>query len=314
MMAAPITAPAAPTSAEGLAQNAAALKPGQTVDAFAADHFIGEPKLDGWRLLIHRAEDGVHTYSRAGKCQDGKLPAIEAEVEARFPAGTWLDGEAVAMRVESGAIVHDWNTVQSVLGSSPKKAAAKSGPISIMVFDLIAHGGTDARSLPFGKRRDLLERIFAEAKMEKLLLAPQLEPTEGSVDALLAQGFEGMVIKDRTAPYASGKRGQGWTKIKPSADEDVVIMGYKEGENGFTGLVGAVVFGQMKDGKLVERGRCSGMDMATRKAISKDRDGWLGEVIEISRWDIMESGKFRHPQMKRKRVDKAPDECAWSAA
>lgn len=306
------TLPGAPTSATDLAQNAATLKPGQTVASFKGERFVGEPKLDGWRLLAHRTENGVHLYSRSAQSYTGSLPKIEAEIAATFPPGTWLDGEAVALRIEGGQLVHDWASVQSVLGSGTAKAAAQSDGISYMVFDLLAHGDIDARGVPFAKRRELLERAFEGTELQRLILIPQLQPTEATVDALLAQGFEGMVVKDRQARYASGKRGHGWTKIKPATTEDVVVMGFKPGENGFAGMVGAVVFGQYVEGELVERGRCSGMNMQTRKAMTADPDAWLGTVIEISRWDIMESGSFRHPQMKRKRSDKAPHECTWT--
>lgn len=304
----------APTRADGLAQNAEKAKDGcgPLETAFPAPRYVGEPKLDGWRLLVHRDKDGVHLYTRTAKSHDGSLPEIEAEIMDRFPAGTWLDCEAVALQVEDGKIVHDWNTVQSVLGSGTAKAAAKSGSISLMVFDLIAHGGTDARLLPLARRRELLEDIFEEGAWGRVLLVPQLQPTDAGLEALLAQGFEGMVIKDRTARYASGKRGQGWTKIKPQDTEDVVIMGFKAGENGFTGMVGAIIFGQYRDGELTERGRASGMDMRTRKAMTEKPEDWIGQVVEVAHMGVMDSGNFRHPQTKRRRTDKAPTDCTWS--
>jgi ATP-dependent DNA ligase len=81
-------------------------------------------------------------------------------------------------------------------------------------------------------------------------------------------------------------------------------MGYKEGQNGFTGMVGAIVFGQYDEtGALTERGRCSGMDLATRREISENRDGFLGSVIEVAHHGVIKN-KLRHPQFKRFRPDK----------
>jgi hypothetical protein len=56
------------------------------------------------------------------------------------------------------------------------------------------------------------------------------------------------------------------------------------------------------------------MNMQTRTAMTEHPEQWVGQVIEIGRWDIMESGAFRHPQMKRRRDDKAPEECTWTEA
>jgi len=305
---------AAPTSPEKLAQNAEALKKGMSPDNFSDPRYVGEPKLDGWRLLTHIADDGVHLYTRSAKSHDGSLPMIEAELGEHLPTGTWLDGEAVALTIEDGQVTHDWGTVQSVLGSSTAKAAAKSEKITYMVFDLIAHGGIDARSLPYTKRRDLLERLFDKISLNRIQLVPQVEVNDESVQALLAQGFEGMVIKDTTARYASGQRGGGWTKIKPQDNIDVVVTGFKPGENGFAGMVGAVIFSQYdQQGNLIETGRCSGMDMTTRQHMTDNPDAWLGKVIEIKHMGIMPTGGFRHPQFAKLRDDKPAAECVIDA-
>jgi bifunctional non-homologous end joining protein LigD len=299
-----------------LGQNAEKLPNGKTASSFDPARYVGEPKLDGWRLLVHRHADGVALYTRSGKRHDGSLPTIEAELEANLPVGTWLDCEAVGVTVIDGKVSIEWGIVQSILGSTTGKAAAQEDKITLMAFDLIAHGDIDARGLSFGQRRELLEAIFDGAEWKRTILVPQVQPTDNSVEALLAQGFEGMVIKDRKARYASGQRGKGWTKIKATYTDDVVIMGFKPGENGFSGMVGAVIFGEYDDeGNLVETGRASGMDMRTRENMTKNPDKWIGTVIEISHMGRLggPDSPRRHPQTKRPRPDKAPTDCTISA-
>jgi len=299
--------PSAPTDPSELAQNAEAFK-GSSL-RFDTPRWVGEPKLDGWRILIHVSEDGVHLFSRTGKCYDGHLPGIEAEVEA-LPPGTWLDGEAVALQVNDGQVTHDWSVVQSVLGSSRPRAAALSEKITFVAFDLIAHGGIDARRLSYAKRRQLLTTLFDQHDFDRLMLVPQVTPTDDSLHRLLAQGFEGMIVKDTLAPYASGKRGAGWLKVKPQETLDAVVMDFTVGENGFTGLVGAVVFGlHDAKGKLVEAGRCSGMTMTVRQDMTDRPRHWLGAVIEVKHMGQMPSGGYRHPQFHRRRDDKAREAC-----
>jgi bifunctional non-homologous end joining protein LigD len=301
-----------------LAQNAQPTKafPGST-----DGKKVGEPKYDGWRLIAVVRDDHVDFYSRSGKTYN-VLTVIEAELLATvtaddgtvrrvFPAGTILDGEVVALVVQDGKVINEWGTTQSVMTKGGAVAAAMSAKVSYMVFDLIAHAHIDARPLPYDKRRALLERIFDAhgEQFAKVKLTPQVEPTEQSYAALLAQGFEGMVVKRRNAPYASGKReGAGWEKAKPTTTIEGVIMGFTPGKEGFTGMVGAVVFGQ-HDGKgLVERGKVSGMDMRTRLAMTKNPDQWIGKVIEIAHEGVSignsDTGRFRFPRMKRVRPDK----------
>jgi ATP-dependent DNA ligase len=303
-----VTLPKAPTQAKGLAQNAESLKGAGL--AHLSERFVGEPKLDGWRLLVHIAEEGTRIYTRTGKCHTGSLPALERELAEQLPPGTWLDGEAVAMSIEDGRVTHDWGKVQSILGSSTRKAALLSQHITFVAFDLISHAGIDARALPYDKRRKLLVEIFDRTDFEKAMLVPQVEPTDQSLDALLAQGFEGMMVKDRHAPYASGKRGNGWVKVKPQDTLDVVVTGFRPGQNGFSGMVGAITFGQHdEDGDLIEVGRCSGMTMAIRRQMTDYPDAWIGRVIEVKHMGKMPTGGYRHPQFYRIRDDKEAQEC-----
>lgn len=283
-----------------LAHNA---EPGKSVPVTGGP-YVMECKLDGWRILAHVHESGVTLYARSGNTYTDRLPHIVAELGASFPAGTWLDCEAVAIRVENGQMVDDWGNVQSVLTTlGPNSAAAKK--VSLMVFDLLAHGGLDARPLPFVSRRELLAQVFDGATFKHLRLVPQLEASDAAHDAYVAMGFEGSMVKALNAPYASGKRGAGQIKLKPQTTIDTVVMGFKPGENGFSGMVGAVIFGQHVDGVLKERGRCSGMSMKVRVDMTKNPSKYVGNVMEIKHMGFMKDG-LRHPQFHRMRADRDP--------
>lgn len=299
--------PVAPTSPKKLAQKAEATK-GVAASSFDADKYVMEPKYDGWRLLVYVAEDGVHLFSHTGTCHNGKWPALEADFATLKP-GTWIDGEAVAFKVDGDFVVHEWGSVQEVLGSNANKAAPLSVKLTFVAFDLISHADIDARQLPFRRRRELLEAVFGKYDFEAAILTPQMSPTDAGLAGLVAQGFEGAVVKSLAAPYASDKRGAGQYKLKPQETNDFIVVGYKPGENGFTGMVGAIVFGAYDDdGKLVEVGRCSGMDMSTRVALTKEPEKYLGQVFECAHFGYMKDA-YRSPQWKRWRPDKDAAEC-----
>lgn len=278
----------------------------------STDGYAGEPKWDGWRIIAIICAGYVDFFSRSGNSYNGRLPAIEAELLAHFPEGTVLDGEVVALKVlPNGHIVNEWGTTQSVLTKVGGHAAASK--VSFMVFDLLAHRGIDARSLPYVRRRDLLEQIWEnETGFERVLLTPVLAPTDEQYELLVAQGYEGMILKKLSAPYGSGKReGAGWRKAKPTTSVEGVIMGFTEGKEGFAGMVGAIVFGQFNDGVMTERGRVSGMDMRTRQSMTTHPEKWVGKVIEIAHEGVnigqSDSGRFRFPRFKRMRPDRDPE-------
>lgn len=306
------TAPAASSlTAKGLAHN---LETSQSVDGALAGHEgVIQAKLDGIRLLAHVTEDGAFLYARSGNSKSGKLPHVEASLAENLPAGTWLDGEAVVFNSDG---TQAWGKAQSVLGANP--GHSESAQVAYVVFDLIAHGGIDARPLPFSKRRELLKAVFAQADFDSsVVLIPQAEASEEAHEDNLANGFEGSVVKHLDAPYRSGVRGAGQFRLKPQATVDAVVMGFKDGKSSFEGLVGALVFGQFDPatGKLVERGACSGFDFQTRVDITNHKDAWLGRVIEVAHHGAMPPtaanphGALRHPQFKRTRTDKDAMEC-----
>lgn len=301
---------------ESLPQNAEAAKSVTQVIASGGD-CVMEMKWDGWRILAHVAADpatGEPTtllFSRTGKSQTGKLPEIEAELARNLPIGSWVDGEIVAIKTRSdGSIEHNWNVAQSVMGAGIDKAVKRSHLVTYMIFDVMALGGHDARSLPLATRRGLLEQAFEQGDYERCVLTPQMDATQEGYEAILDLGFEGVIVKRLSLPYASGKRGCGWSKLKAVVTEDVIITGLPhDGQGKYQGQVGAVVFSQVKDGKLVEMGRCSGMDDATRLDLSVNPEKWIGQVIEVRHMGVMQSGAWRHPVWMRVRSDKAAIEC-----
>ena len=44
------------------------------------------------------------------------------------------------------------------------------------------------------------------------------------LDDALAHGHEGVVVKSLEAPYAAGRRGSGWLKVKPRHTLDLVVL------------------------------------------------------------------------------------------
>ena len=268
---------------------------------------VMEVKYDGHRIYAYRDVDRVRIYARSGNEKSGLLRTIE-KILKRLPVGTWVDGEACSFKPDG---TNDWGIAQSVLGSDSYRADLEP-KITYVVFDIMSYDGNDTRSLKLRDRRALLEDAFDAGGIfdsQAIMLSPQFDSSNGAYDALVAKGFEGAIVKDPDAAYASGKRGYGWFKMKATETIDVVVMGTKDGKGKFKGQVGALVFGQYgDDGKLVEQGSCSGMDDSLRAKFTAQRDaGTLnGMVIEIAHMGIMPTGGIRHPQYKRTRTDKDP--------
>jgi len=51
----------------------------------------------------------------------------------------------------------------------------------------------------------------------------------GFLDATLAAGHEGVMVKALAAPYLAGRRGAGWLKVKPVHTLDLVVLAVEWG-------------------------------------------------------------------------------------
>jgi ATP-dependent DNA ligase len=274
-----------------------------------------EPKLDGTRILAELDEPGLAFFSRNGKAYTHQLPELADSLMEALPRHALLDGELVCQKADGA----DWGSVQTALRSSEPHPCRHN--LYYAIFDVLSLDGYDARPLSYINRRKLLKELFPEGNGSFGVTVSIEEPTEEIYETFLLNGYEGAILKRIDAPYASDERGKGWLKIKPELETDVVITGFKPGENGFAGMVGAIEFAQ-PDPKalgfhgegtihLIPRGRCSGMDMVTRKAMTNEPDKYIGKVMEIKYGMITGNGSFRFPQFKRMRHDKLPQDCHW---
>lgn len=274
---------------------------------------VMEAKLDGHRFIATiEAEGRVRMFARSGVDKSGKCPNIEDALHY-LPPGTVLDGEIVSLSQEGG----HWGSVQTVMGASSKV----TDKLTYVVFDILAFDGADIRNHPLRERRQLLEGIFLAFSSLRgcVQLIQQTPYTPEAVNDLMANGWEGAIIKDPAGRYQSGKRAQ--IKVKAVDTLDVVVMGATDGKGALEGLVGALIFGQYTERPygatpgahptLVALGKCSGMTMAQRREFTMQhkRGELVGTVIEVQHMGVMETGGWRHPQFKRLRIDKAPEEC-----
>lgn len=270
-------------------------------------HYVMEPKLDGFRLQAI-VTDKVSLFTRSQKSATGKMPAVEGALRM-LPAGTILDGEAVFLDPKTGAA--DFNQTARIMGSGTDKAVQKqriAGNVSYVVFDLLFLAGEDIRDLPLYARRALLEQVVEALSCPLIVATEQTTPTPEQHKFYTDFYGEGSVVKDRRAAYPSG-RSKAMLKWKKCLDADVVVMGATEGKGKYTGMVGAIIYGQYKDGVLTERGQCSGVTDAQRRAFTDNLP--LGTVMEITHNGVQALGAFRHPQFNRIRTDKNAEDCTW---
>lgn len=271
-----------------------------------------EPKYDGARLLVVKRGSTISCETRTGNDHTHKFDHIIAALK-NIPGDFVLDGEVVDIKAVvsidgKDVPVSRWAGVQSVLSSSGKKNS-----LSFVVFDCLMADGKDIRTMPDVLRRKKAAQLVEASKGKSVILTARWDSYDADIyQQMVDSGVEGAILKNQFAPYRSGHRpAQTWVKLKPFSTADVVIMGFKPGEGSFKGLIGAIEFGQYKNGKLTARSRCSGMDFAFRKELTDNGTDYVNRVIEIRYMGMTDDGNFRHPVFSRLRDDKSAEMCTW---
>ncbi|MFC9324355.1 ATP-dependent DNA ligase [Kitasatospora sp. NPDC057015] len=182
-----------------------------------------EWKLDGIRIQVHRDGDEVAVFTRSLDDVTGRLPEVVEAVRSLPVRTAVLDGEAIALAPDGRPRPFQVTAARAASRQDPARLRAEV-PLHAFFFDLLHLDGEDLVDLPARRRRSgLLEAVPAELRV------PAAEPAdpadaEAFFRGVLARGHEGVLVKDLEAPYAAGRRGAGWIKVKPHHTLDLVVL------------------------------------------------------------------------------------------
>ena len=248
--------------------------------------YVCEPKVDGLRVIITAdlSARRVEFATRNGNPMPS-LDHLADEVLSLLSGreGVWvLDGEAVSGK-------SFFTSVGDLRSEAPADDAR------VWLFDLPSVAGD------YSTRRATLEALFADTYPQSLLLIPSVSMSpEDAFLRFTAEGFEGAMVKDTSAPYAHGIRSRDWLKVKDADTTDGEIVDIVEGSGKCAGMAGHIV---VRCGRRdVSVG--TGMDEATRRSLLADRSQLIGKIAEVDFQMRTPKGSLRHPVFVRVRGDK----------
>ncbi len=186
-----------------------------------------EWKLDGIRVQAHIADGDVRLFTRSLDDITDRLPEVVAALAALPVRDAVFDGELIALRADGRP--YAFQDTASRAASEVDAHGAGTVPLSVFLFDVLHLDGTDLIDLPDAERHAALAAVVpAEMLMPRLVTASAQEATEFFQDAV-AKGHEGVVVKSLATPYAAGRRGAGWIKVKPRHTLDLVVLAVEWG-------------------------------------------------------------------------------------
>jgi len=183
-----------------------------------------EWKLDGIRIQAHLSGGSVRLFTRTLDEITGRLPEVVA-VLAKLPVrAAVLDGELIALREDGRPL-----PFQDTASRAASQEAVPAVPLSVFLFDALQLDGADLIDLPDHKRHaELARAVPPKLLMPRLVTSSAEEATVFFRDAV-ARGHEGVVVKSLDTPYAAGRRGAGWIKVKPRHTLDLVVLAVEWG-------------------------------------------------------------------------------------
>lgn len=198
---------------------------------------ITEIKYDGARVQAHHDGEAVTLFSRNMEDVTDPLPEVVEFVEAHADGPAILDGEVVAVDADGEPLAFQ-HVLRRFRRKHDVERTREAVELEPHFFDCLHADGADLVDRPLAERQAELAAVLDAgiAVHERCSTAEAARQLEAES---LADGHEGVMLKDPTAPYRPGRRGKQWLKVKPEVETlDCVVTGAEWGEGRRATLLG----------------------------------------------------------------------------
>jgi DNA ligase-1 len=187
-----------------------------------------EWKLDGARIQVHRRDDQVAVYTRNLNDVTARVPEVVDAVRSMPARELILDGEVIAL-APSGRPRSFQDTMRRFGRRLDIDTLRAELPLTAFFFDILHHDGETLVDQPLSERLARLDAVVPNAlRVPRIVTGDAGEGAHFQADAL-ERGHEGVMVKSLSAPYAAGRRGATWLKVKTARTLDLVVLAVEWG-------------------------------------------------------------------------------------
>ncbi|MBD8607589.1 ATP-dependent DNA ligase [Aeromicrobium sp. CFBP 8757] len=206
-----------------------------------------DTKLDGVRIQVHRHGDDVLVVTRSLDDVTGRHPEV-VEVARTLPCqNVVLDGEVLALGPDGRP--------RPFQETASRAASASGVELTPAFFDVLHLDGRDLVDSPTHERLDVLESLVRPEHLVPRVLTDDEAEAEAFTARVLDLGHEGVVVKSLSAPYAAGRRGATWVKVKPVHTLDLVVLAVERGSGRRSQWLSNIHLGARDGDELVMLGK-----------------------------------------------------------
>jgi DNA ligase 1 len=287
-----------------------------------------EWKLDGARIQVHRQGDRVAVYTRSLNDVTAAVPEVVEAVAALEARELILDGEVIALAPD-GRPLSFQDTMRRFGRRIDVLKLRDELPLTAFFFDALLHDGDTLVDDPLASRLARLDAIITPALKVPRIITESAEDAAEFQRAAIASGHEGVMVKLMSAPYAAGRRGSAWIKVKEARTLDLVVLAIEWGSGRRQGWLSNIHLGARDPaaGGFVMLGKTfKGMtdemlEWQTREFLAREvrRDGHVVHVrpevvVEVAFNEVQRSSQYpggvalRFARVKGYRPDKSASE------
>ena len=287
-----------------------------------------EWKLDGARIQVHKQGDRIAIYTRSLNDVTTAVPEVTEAVRA-FPAEELiLDGEVIALDAAERPL--PFQVTMRRFGRRLDVDALRAQiPVSPFFFDILRVDGEDLLDQQLHQRLTRLDAIVPASMRVPRTVTADVDEAKRFEAGALERGHEGLMAKSLSAPYAAGRRGSAWLKVKTARTLDLVVLAVEWGSGRRKGWLSNIHVGARDpvNGGFVMLGKTfKGMtdeilEWQTKELLAREtrREGHIVHVrpelvVEVAFNEVQRSPHYpggvalRFARIKGYRHDKRPEE------
>jgi DNA ligase-1 len=187
-----------------------------------------EWKLDGARIQVHREGERVAIYTRNLNDVTARLPEVVDAVRSLKAHELILDGEVIAL-ARDGRPLSFQDTMRRFGRRLDVDALRSELPLTPFFFDVLLRNGEETIDLPLDERLELLDSMLPDVMRVPRVVTDSEDEARRFQAGALDRGHEGVLVKSLAAPYAAGRRGSAWVKVKTAKTFDLVVLAVEWG-------------------------------------------------------------------------------------
>ncbi|MCV0403573.1 MAG: DNA ligase D [Chloroflexi bacterium] len=230
--------------------------------------WLFEIKWDGYRVEAVVRDGKAKLWTRNQQDAARYFPDLAGDAPWIDARDAIVDGEVVALDDEgrpSFSLLQDRTGIRTGRAAGSKRPGPPA-PVVYQAFDLLHLDGRSLLDVPLVERKRLLRsRLRAHPRVR---YASHVEADgKAFTEAARAQELEGIVAKLRRSVYEPGRRSRSWLKIKLRREQEVVVVGWLEGQGSHRDL-GSLIVAVRSGDRWVHAGQVgSGIDTRTRREL-----------------------------------------------